>query len=170
MLAEAHLDLAYEVLLQRTSPSWLYQVLAGATTIWERWEALRPDGSVPMEGLGTGSGGSMVSFNHYAYGAVADWLHTAVAGLRPDPDDPGYHHVLVEPRPGGPLTRASARLHTRYGPTSVAWERGERWPAPGAGRAPAEHLGDGHPPGRTPGTGRIRKRGIASRVSVGGPG
>jgi alpha-L-rhamnosidase len=121
-LAEAHLDVAYEVLLQRTSPSWLYQVLAGATTIWERWDALRPDGSVPMENLGTGSGGSMVSYNHYAYGAVADWLHTAVAGLRPDPDDPGYHHVLIEPRPGGPLTRAGARLNTRYGATSVVWE------------------------------------------------
>jgi alpha-L-rhamnosidase len=117
-----HLDLAYEVVLQRTSPSWLYQVLAGATTIWERWEALRPDGSVATEKLGGGSGGSMVSFNHYAYGAVADWLHTTVAGLRVDPEDPGYHHVLVEPRPGGRLTKASARRETRYGEVSVAWE------------------------------------------------
>jgi alpha-L-rhamnosidase len=120
-----HLDVAYEVLLQRTSPSWLYQVLAGATTIWERWDALRPDGSVPMEALGTGSGASMVSFNHYAYGAVADWLHCAVAGLRPDPDDPGYHHFFVEPRPGGGLTHASASLKTRYGDASVAWRLDE---------------------------------------------
>jgi alpha-L-rhamnosidase len=112
---------AYAVLLQRTRPSWLYQVLAGATTIWERWDALREDGSVPLEALGGGSGASMVSFNHYAYGAVADWLHATVAGLRPDPDDPGYHHVVVEPRPGGGLTSASARLRTRYGDTSVAW-------------------------------------------------
>ena len=96
-------------------------MLAGATTIWERWDALRPDGSVPLESLGGGSGASMVSFNHYAYGAVAQWLHATVAGLRPDPDDPGYHHVLVEPRPGGGLTHASASLHTRYGQTSVAW-------------------------------------------------
>jgi alpha-L-rhamnosidase len=116
-----HLDVAYTVLLQRTCPSWLYQVLAGATTVWERWDALREDGSVPLEALGVGSGASMVSFNHYAYGSVADWLHTTVAGLRPDPDDPGYHHVVVEPRPGGGLTSASATLRTRYGVTAVAW-------------------------------------------------
>lgn len=121
LTATGHLDVAYDVLLQRTAPSWLYQVLAGATTIWERWDALRPDGSVPMDALGTGSGMGMVSFNHYAYGAVADWLHGTVAGLRPDPDDPGYHHVLVEPRPGGGLTHASASLRTRYGDTSVSW-------------------------------------------------
>ena len=116
-----HLDVAYDVLLQRTAPSWLYPVLAGATTIWERWDALRPDGSVPMAALGGGSGASMVSFNHYAYGAVADWLHGTVAGLRPDPEDPGYHHVLVEPRPGGGLTSASASLRSRFGDTSVSW-------------------------------------------------
>jgi alpha-L-rhamnosidase len=114
-----HLDVAYDVLLQRTPPSWLYTVLAGATTIWERWDALRADGSVPLESLNGGS--SMVSFNHYAYGAVADWLHATVAGLRPDPEDPGYHHVLVEPQPGGGLTRASAALATRYGRAAVAW-------------------------------------------------
>jgi alpha-L-rhamnosidase len=123
LTATGHLDVAYDVLLQRTCPSWLYQVLAGATTIWERWDALRPDGSVPMESLDIGTGSSMVSFNHYAYGAVADWLHAAVAGLRPDPDDPGYHHVLVEPRPGGGLTSAAASLRTHYGDTSVAWRQ-----------------------------------------------
>ena len=116
-----HLDVAYDVLLQRSSPSWLYTVLAGGTTVWERWDALRPDGSVPLDDLGGASGSSMVSFNHYAYGAVADWLHGTVAGLRPDPHDPGYHHVLVEPRPGGGLTHASASLRTRYGDTSVSW-------------------------------------------------
>jgi alpha-L-rhamnosidase len=121
LTAAGHLDVAYEVLLQRTCPSWLYQVLAGGTTIWERWDALRPDGSVPLESLGIGSGASMVSFNHYAYGAVADWLHGTVAGLRPDPEDPGYHHVLVEPRPGGGLTSAAATVLTRYGETSVSW-------------------------------------------------
>jgi len=119
LTAMGYLEVAYTVLLQRTHPSWLYQVLAGATTIWERWDALRPDGSVVMDALGTG--GSMVSFNHYAYGAVAEWLHTTVAGLRPDPDDPGYHHVLVEPRPGGGITSAAASLGTRYGRAAVAW-------------------------------------------------
>jgi alpha-L-rhamnosidase len=116
-----HLDVAYDVLLQRTCPSWLYTVLAGATTIWERWDGLRPDGSVPLAALGTGSGASMVSYNHYAYGAVADWMHSTVAGLRPDPADPGYHHLLVEPRPGGGLTHASASLQTRFGRAAVAW-------------------------------------------------
>jgi alpha-L-rhamnosidase len=100
-------------------------VTQGATTIWERWDALRPDGTVVLEALGGGSNGSMVSFNHYAYGAVAEWLHTTVAGLRPDPDDPGYHHVLVEPRPGGGLTHASAALDTAYGPVEVAWRLDE---------------------------------------------
>ncbi|MEY2472403.1 MAG: alpha-L-rhamnosidase [Actinomycetota bacterium] len=121
LAATGHLDVAYAVLLQRSAPSWLYTVLAGATTIWERWDALRPDGSVPLGSLDIGSGSSMVSYNHYAYGAVAEWLHTTVAGIRPDPDDPGYHHFFVEPRPGGGLTHASASLHTRYGRASVAW-------------------------------------------------
>ncbi|HVV36393.1 MAG TPA: family 78 glycoside hydrolase catalytic domain [Acidimicrobiales bacterium] len=121
LAATGHLDVAYDVLLQRSAPSWLYTVLAGATTIWERWDALREDGSVPLGSLDIGSGSSMVSYNHYAYGAVAEWLHTAVAGLRPDPDDPGYHHFFVEPRPGGGLTRASAARQTRYGTASVAW-------------------------------------------------
>jgi alpha-L-rhamnosidase len=145
-----HLDVAYALLEQRTPPSWLYQVVAGATTIWERWDALRPDGSVPMDDLGTaeraeretanpsagGSGGaapptsgssgsSMVSFNHYAYGCVAEFLHTTVAGLAPDPDDPGYHHVIVAPRPGGSLTSARAAIDSRYGRTAVSWRVGD---------------------------------------------
>ena len=120
LTATGHVAVAYDVLLQRTTPSWLYQVLAGATTIWERWDALRPDGSV-VTGAGDDGGGSMVSFNHYAYGAVAEWLHAAVAGLAPDPNDPGYHHVIVEPRPGGGLTSASASLESRFGKVRVAW-------------------------------------------------
>ncbi len=116
-----HLDVAYALLEQRTPPSWLYQVLAGATTIWERWDALRPDGSVPMADLGGGTGSSMVSFNHYAYGCVAEFLHTTVAGLAPDPDDPGYHHVVVAPRPGGSLTSARAEIKSRFGRTAVSW-------------------------------------------------
>jgi alpha-L-rhamnosidase len=119
LAATGHLDVAYTVLLQRTSPSWLYTVLAGATTIWERWDALRPDGTVPMGSLTNGT--SMVSFNHYAYGAVAEWLHTTVAGLRVDPTDPGYHHFYVEPRPGGGLTSASTSIETRFGTASVSW-------------------------------------------------
>lgn len=115
-----HVDVAYEVLQQDTAPSWLYPVKAGATTIWERWDALREDGTVPMDGLGV-TGSSMVSFNHYAYGAVAEWLHSTVAGLALDPEDPGYRHVLVEPKPGGRITAARAEFSSRYGRTAVSW-------------------------------------------------
>lgn len=123
LTATGHTDVAYDVLLQTSSPSWLYQVKAGATTIWERWDALHPDGSVAMASLGGRSdesgSGSMVSFNHYAYGAVGDWLHRSVAGLAPG--EPGYRHVLVEPKPGGGLTSASAELESRHGHIAVSW-------------------------------------------------
>ncbi|WP_228011188.1 glycoside hydrolase family 78 protein [Nonomuraea phyllanthi] len=106
-------DTAYALLLQRTCPSWLYPVTMGATTVWERWDSLLPDGTV--------NPGEMTSFNHYALGAVADWLHRTVAGLAPAA--PGYRRLRVAPRPGGDLTRASARLDTPYGPASVSWTR-----------------------------------------------
>jgi alpha-L-rhamnosidase len=108
-----HLDVAYRLLLQTACPSWLYPVTMGATTIWERWDSLRPDGSV--------NPGGMTSFNHYALGAVADWLHRTVAGLAPA--SPGYRSLVVRPRPTAELTHASARHQTPYGMASVAWER-----------------------------------------------
>jgi alpha-L-rhamnosidase len=114
LTATGRVDLAYKVLLQDTPPSWLFQVKSGATTIWERWDCTRPDVDL-----------SMVSFNHYAYGAIADWLHRTVAGLAPDAEDPGFHHVLVAPKPGGGFTSASASLQSRHGLTSVAWELGD---------------------------------------------
>ncbi|MFF3436960.1 family 78 glycoside hydrolase catalytic domain [Streptosporangium sp. NPDC002721] len=104
-------DTAYRLLTQRECPSWLYPVTMGATTVWERWDSLLPDGSV--------NPGEMTSFNHYALGAVADFLHRTVAGLAPAA--PGYRRLRVAPRPGGGLTHASAELHTPYGPASVAW-------------------------------------------------
>jgi alpha-L-rhamnosidase len=118
-----HVDVAYDVLHQETPPGWLYTVKAGATTIWERWDALRPDGTIPTEALGTpgGSGGGMVSFNHYAYGCVADWMHRTVAGVAPDPDEPGFRHVIVSPKPGGRLRNVAASLESRYGHTATAW-------------------------------------------------
>jgi alpha-L-rhamnosidase len=118
LTATGHLDVAYDVLMQKTCPSWLYQVVAGGTTIWERWDALRSDGSVPVDALG-GTGASMVSFNHYAYGAVAEWLHNTVAGIAPG--EPGYRHILIEPKPGGGLTHASASLESRYGRIASSW-------------------------------------------------
>jgi len=104
-------DAAYRLLTQRACPSWLYPVTMGATTIWERWDSLLPDGSV--------NPGDMTSFNHYALGAVADWLHRTVAGLAPAA--PGYRRIEVWPRPGGGLTQARARHRTPYGYAEVAW-------------------------------------------------
>ncbi|MBB2914230.1 alpha-L-rhamnosidase [Streptosporangium becharense] len=106
-------DDAYHLLMQRECPSWLYPVTMGATTVWERWDSLLPDGSV--------NPGDMTSFNHYALGAVADWLHRTVAGLAPAA--PGYRRILVRPVPGGGLRHARATHLTPYGKAEVRWER-----------------------------------------------
>lgn len=107
-----HLDDAYALLLQQESPSWLYQVRMGATTVWERWDSMLPDGSI--------NPGGMTSFNHYAFGAVADWLHRTVGGL--SPLEPGYRRVRVAPRPGGGLTWAETALDTPAGQVRVRWD------------------------------------------------
>ncbi|QOR71110.1 glycoside hydrolase family 78 protein [Ruania alkalisoli] len=106
-----HLDAAYRLLLERECPSWLYPVTMGATTIWERWNSMLPDGSI--------NPGNMTSFNHYALGAVAHWLHTVVAGI--SPAEPGYSRVRIAPRPGGNLTWAEASLLTPHGLVRSAW-------------------------------------------------
>jgi alpha-L-rhamnosidase len=108
-----HLEAAERLLFQTECPSWLYPVTMGATTVWERWDSLLPDGSV--------NPGEMTSFNHYALGAVADWLHRTVAGLAPDAA--GYARLRIAPRPLAGLDRASARHLTPYGEASVAWLR-----------------------------------------------
>ncbi|MCA9955159.1 MAG: hypothetical protein KC434_10600, partial [Anaerolineales bacterium] len=105
-------DVAYRLLLTRECPSWLYPVTMGATTIWERWDSLLPDGSV--------NPGKMTSFNHYALGAVADWMHRTIGGLAPAAA--GYRHLTMQPQPGGGLTQASTRHQTPYGLASCAWE------------------------------------------------
>ena len=105
------IDAAYALLQQRGWPSWLYPVTMGATTIWERWNSMLPDGSI--------NPGQMTSFNHYAFGAVADWMHRIVAGLAPA--EPGYRRLRIAPRPGGRLTSAAATHETPYGTAEVAW-------------------------------------------------
>jgi alpha-L-rhamnosidase len=115
LVAAGRADVAYRLLLQTGCPSWLYPVGMGATTIWERWDAMLPDGSL--------NPGQMLSFNHYAFGAVADWLHRTVAGLAPAA--PGYRELLVRPVPGGDLTAASARHRTPYGEAAVSWQRAD---------------------------------------------
>ena len=110
-----YLDDAYALLLQRECPSWLYPVTMGATTVWERWDSTLPDGTI--------NPGEMTSFNHYALGAVVDWLHRTVAGLAPL--EPGYARVLVAPQPGGGLTWARTGLQTRHGAVAVSWSHPE---------------------------------------------
>ncbi|OQR59145.1 alpha-L-rhamnosidase [Streptomyces maremycinicus] len=111
LTSTSHTDTAYRLLLERSCPSWLYQVDMGATTVWERWDSMLPDGTV--------NPGEMTSFNHYALGAVADWIHRTVGGLAPTA--PGYRHILVKPRPGGGLTWARTEHRTPYGTAAVAW-------------------------------------------------
>jgi alpha-L-rhamnosidase len=106
-----HTDDAYKLLLQRNDPSWLYAVTMGATTIWERWDSMLPDGSI--------NPGQMTSFNHYAFGAVADWMHRVVGGIAPLA--PGYREVLVAPQPGGGLTDVRTSLETPHGRVAVHW-------------------------------------------------
>jgi alpha-L-rhamnosidase len=108
-----YLDVAYQLLHRKEYPSWLYPVTQGATTIWERWDGQRPDGSFQSVGMN--------SFNHYAYGAIGEWMYRVVAGLEIDPAEPGYRHVLVQPQPGGGLTSVEARLETLYGEAAAAW-------------------------------------------------
>jgi alpha-L-rhamnosidase len=109
-----YLDEAYMLLNRTEYPSWLYPVTQGATTIWERWDGLKPDGSFQDVGMN--------SFNHYAYGAIGDWMYRVVAGLALDEAAPGYKHILIEPRPGGGLTKAGTSVESMYGLVASSWE------------------------------------------------
>ncbi|NUU21428.1 MAG: family 78 glycoside hydrolase catalytic domain, partial [Streptomycetaceae bacterium] len=113
LTAAGAVDTAYLMLTRHELPSFLYPVTMGATTVWERWDSMLPDGTV--------NPGEMTSFNHYALGAVADWLHRTVAGL--GPAEPGYRKLRIAPKPGGGLTSASAAHETPYGRAEVAWQR-----------------------------------------------
>jgi alpha-L-rhamnosidase len=106
-------DIAFNLLFQETYPSWFYPINQGATTMWERWNSYTRD-----KGFGSAS---MNSFNHYAYGAIGQWMYERVAGLAPDPANPGYKHFFVRPLIGGPLDSARAELETPYGRASSAW-------------------------------------------------
>ena len=86
----------------------------GATTIWERWDGIRPDKSFEAA--------SMNSFNHYSYGAIGDWMYRVMTGLDTYADQPGYKHIRIMPHPGGGFTNATASLETYYGKASSGWE------------------------------------------------
>lgn len=107
-----HLGEAWQMLLCRECPSWLYQVDMGATTIWERWDSMQPDGTV--------NSGEMTSFNHYALGAVADWLHRVVGGI--ENAGSGYDRILFRPRPGGGVSHAKCELASPYGRIASGWQ------------------------------------------------
>ena len=107
-------DIGYKLLLQDTYPSWLYPVKMGATTIWERWDGQKPDSSFQTPGMN--------SFNHYAYGAIGDWMYRVVAGLDTYEDGPGYKHIKIQPHIGGGLTFVAADLQTNYGNAGSHWK------------------------------------------------
>lgn len=106
--------LAYQLLLQKTYPSWLYPVTQGATSIWERWDGIKTDGSFQRA--------DMNSFNHYAYGAIGDWMYRTIAGISPQAEGPGYKVIRICPEPGGGLSSAAAELETAYGKVSSSWK------------------------------------------------
>lgn len=111
-----HNDVAYKLLLQDTYPSWLYPIKAhGATTIWERWDSKKADGSFQDP--------SMTSFNHYAYGAVGDWMYRTIVGIdTEEADGAGYKQITIKPQIGGDLAYAKGSLETNYGLLSSAWK------------------------------------------------
>jgi alpha-L-rhamnosidase len=113
-LAEnGRLDLAYDLLLKEDYPSWLYQITRGATTVWEHWDGLKPNGTMWSA--------DMNSFNHYAYGAVGQWMYETIAGLAPDPEIPGFKSFILAPRPGGGIDRCRVSYRGPYGEIRSEW-------------------------------------------------
>ncbi len=108
-------EVAYTLLLQETYPSWLYPVKMGATTIWERWDGIKPDSTFQTPGMN--------SFNHYAYGAIGDWMYRVVAGIDTYEDGAGYKRIRIKPIIGDGLNYASASLQTYYGKVSSGWKK-----------------------------------------------
>ena len=107
-------DVAYRLFQQREHPSWLYPVTKGATTIWERWDAILPDDSLNPRHL------FMISFNHYAFGAIGEWMYATVAGIAPG-EDSGWRRFVLAPNPGGGLHSAEASFRSPYGLVECAW-------------------------------------------------
>lgn len=119
---------AYLMLLREEPRSWLFPIKMGATTIWERWEAIAEDGTITTGGMSDEAAAdpenhSMISFNHYAYGAVLDWIHRNVLGL--SLTSPGYQSVLVAPRPVNGIDSCKGSIATGYGQISIDWKLAE---------------------------------------------
>ncbi len=109
-----HTDIAYKLLLQETFPSWLYPIKLGATTMWERWDGIEPDGSFQEVYAN--------SFNHFAKGAVGDWMYSVVGGIRHDEKYPAYKHIIIKPEPSPELAYAKAELESPYGLIRSYWK------------------------------------------------
>ena len=118
-----HLEAAYAMLLRTDFRSWLYAVDRGATTMWERWDAIRHDGTIHTGAMDTNPEGqddaSMISFNHYAYGAVVDWMYRNVAGIS---GDHGFRKITVQPTIAQGMTYAKGMVESRYGTAAVEWQ------------------------------------------------
>ncbi len=108
-------ETAYDLLLRREYPSWLYPISKGATTVWEHWDGIKPDGTMWST--------DMNSFNHYAYGAVADWMYGAAAGINSDPDRPGFEHIIFRPVTDRRLDFVKASIDPRRGTVASEWRR-----------------------------------------------
>ncbi len=113
LTATGHTDLAYTLLLQEKYPSWLFSVRMGATTIWEHWDGINEEGDIWSP--------SMNSYNHYAYGAVADWMYGVMLGITPDEEKPAYEHIHLAPLPDKRLSYAKGSVKTRHGLVESAW-------------------------------------------------
>jgi alpha-L-rhamnosidase len=109
-------DVAYDLLLQENYPSWLYPVKMGATTIWERWDGQKTDSTFQDPGMN--------SFNHYAYGAIGDWIYRVSAGI--EIGKPGYKHIIIQPHPTKRLEYSKASYESSYGTIVSGWERKEK--------------------------------------------
>ncbi len=107
------IDLAYKLLLQKTFPSWLYPVIHGATTIWERWDGWTEENGFQDPGMN--------SFNHYAYGAVGTWMYENITGIRTDPKQPGFKHIILQPTTGGGMSYARGEYQSPYGLIQSHW-------------------------------------------------
>lgn len=114
---------AWRLLMNEAAPGWLYQVARGATTMWERWDAILPDGSIHGGDMDAADAASMISFNHYAYGCVGAWLYRTVAGIAPDARVTGYRLIRFAPVPGGGVDHAEARIETPFGQAAISWQQ-----------------------------------------------
>ncbi|WP_066324584.1 MULTISPECIES: alpha-L-rhamnosidase [Metabacillus] len=109
-----HNDLAYTLLLNEDYPSWLYAIKLGATTVWERWNSVMPDGKMNPEGMN--------SLNHYAYGSIAEWMYRYMVGINPDETKPGFKHAIIAPKPHWRMKWVKGNMNTASGNYYVSWQ------------------------------------------------